>query len=103
MTGLLRDRGVRAFLVIWAGQLVSLIGSGMTALAIGIQVFQETGSAARFTLMTFCTALPLVLVPPLAGPLGGRPRCRMTLTPHSPGAAGPSAQRAAGLCAWFGR
>lgn len=69
MTGLLRDRGVRAFLVIWAGQLVSLIGSGMTALAIGIQVFQETGSAARFTLMTFCTALPLVLVPPLAGPL----------------------------------
>lgn len=62
-------RGTQAFLMIWAGQLVSLVGSGMTALAIGIQVFQQTGSAARFTLVTFCAAAPPLLTLPLAGPL----------------------------------
>jgi DHA3 family macrolide efflux protein-like MFS transporter len=61
--------GVRAFLMVWAGQLVSLVGSGMTALAIGIQIFQQTGSAARFTLVTFCAAAPPLLALPLAGPL----------------------------------
>lgn len=41
------------FLIIWLGQLISNIGSGLTAFALGIYIFQLTGSATNYSLISF--------------------------------------------------
>lgn len=64
--------GLRNFTVLWLGQVVSLIGSGLTAFAIGVWVYQTTGSATRFTLIATCAALPVTLLSPIAGAIADR-------------------------------
>ena len=56
-----------AFLAIWAGQTVSLVGGGITRFALGIWVYQETRSATLFGLVILCSTVPGMLVSPLAG------------------------------------
>ncbi len=63
---------MRVFFVIWAGQLLSIVGSGLTAFALGVWVFQRTGSATQFALIALSATLPAVLVSPLAGVLVDR-------------------------------
>lgn len=55
------------FLVIWFGQTVSLIGSGLTSFALGIWVYQQTGSVTDFALISLLIALPNLLVSPFSG------------------------------------
>ena len=64
-----RGPGGRAFLLMWAGQFVSLIGSGLTAFSLGVWIYQRTGSTTQYGLVAFCAALPPLVVLPLAGPL----------------------------------
>lgn len=70
------DPKMRAFLLVWAGQLVSLVGSGMTTFALGMWVYLRTGSATQFALIAFFATLPGIVALPLAGALvdqwGGR-------------------------------
>ena len=61
-----------AFLPIWAGQVVSILGSSLSEFALGIWLYQRTGSASNFALVAVCTALPLLLFSPLAGVLVDR-------------------------------
>jgi MFS transporter, DHA3 family, macrolide efflux protein len=63
---------MRSFLVIWAGQLVSSLGSGLTGFAIPVVVFQKTGSAEQFGLLLFAWMLPALLLSPVAGTLVDR-------------------------------
>ena len=60
------------FILIWFGQVVSLIGSGLTGFALGIWVYQTTGSVTQFSLIYLCTELPAILVAPLAGAIADR-------------------------------
>ncbi|MCL1467449.1 MFS transporter [Argonema galeatum] len=55
------------FILIWFGQLVSLIGSGLTSFALGIWVYQKTGSVTEFALISLFTFLPSILLLPIAG------------------------------------
>jgi MFS transporter, DHA3 family, macrolide efflux protein len=64
--------GMRVFILIWFGQLVSLIGSSLTDFALGIWVYQRTGSITQFTLITVSGGLPLIIISPLAGVLVDR-------------------------------
>lgn len=64
--------GMRAFMLVWAGQLVSLVGSGLTAFALGVWVYQRTQSAASFAFIYLFLELPGVLIYPLAGVLADR-------------------------------
>lgn len=64
--------GLRTFFLVWTGQLISLIGSSLTGFALGVWVFQETGSTTRFALISLATALPGILMSPLAGALVDR-------------------------------
>lgn len=66
------DRRILTFLVVWFGQLVSLIGTRLTAFALGIWVYQQTGSVTRFALITVFTALPGILMLPITGVLVDR-------------------------------
>jgi len=52
------ERSIQKFLVICLGQLVSLVGSGMTSFALGIWVYQHTGSITRFALISLAAMLP---------------------------------------------
>lgn len=65
-------RGMQTFLLIWFGQLISLLGSGLTGFAMGVWVFQRTGSATQFTLIAFCGSIPFVIFSPIAGVLVDR-------------------------------
>src|SRR5688572_8455562 len=59
--------GVRAFGLVWFGQLISSVGSGLTSFALGVWVFQKTGSVTQFAAIAFFGALPGLLIAPLAG------------------------------------
>lgn len=63
---------LRSFMFIWAGQLLSLIGSGLTSFALGIEVYKRTGSITKLSLVTFFSTAPFVLVSPFAGALVDR-------------------------------
>jgi predicted MFS family arabinose efflux permease len=63
---------MRSFLVIWIGQLFSRLGSALTAFALSVWVYQRTGSIIKFSIVSLCYALPVVLVSPFAGVLVDR-------------------------------
>jgi MFS family permease len=62
-----RGQGLRVFGIVWLGQMVSVIGSGLTSFALGVWVFQRTGSATQFALIGLCAVIPRVVLAPLAG------------------------------------
>ena len=67
------------FLVVWAGQLVSGLGTGMTGFAIGIHVFSNSQSAAEFGLVMAALFVPGILLRPLGGLLADRYDRRITI------------------------
>lgn len=72
-------RSLKTFLVIWFGQLVSLAGSQLTGFALGVWVYQESGSVTQFALISLVTVLPHVVLAPLAGALVDRWDRRWTM------------------------
>lgn len=66
------SRKTKTFLIIWLGQVVSLVGSGLTSFALGVWVFERTGSATQFALIGLAAVLPRVLLSPLAGAIVDR-------------------------------
>ena len=61
------DKGMRTFITVWLGQLVSTVGSGLTGFALGVWVYQETGSTTMFALNLLAFALPNLLLSPISG------------------------------------
>ncbi|KAB8320086.1 MFS transporter [Tolypothrix campylonemoides VB511288] len=64
-----KNTGMRIFTLIWFGQMISLIGSGLTNFALGVWVYQQTGSVTQFSLISLFTSLPMILISPIAGTL----------------------------------
>ncbi len=62
-------RGLQHFLLILLGQSVSQFGSRLTNFVLGVWVYQSTGSATLFSLMTFCILVPEIAILPFAGVL----------------------------------
>jgi MFS family permease len=67
------------FLVIWLGQVISMLGSGLTAFALGGWIFQKTGQATPFALTILFSNLPRILLLPLAGSLADRWNRRLVM------------------------
>ena len=65
-------KNMRTFFVIWSGQLVSTIGSGLTGFALGVWIYQETGSVTLFAMNMLAFAIPNLLVSPFAGAMVDR-------------------------------
>ena len=65
-------RGMRAFIIVWLGQVVSLVGSAMTFFALTFWAWEITGTATALALMGLFGFAPSVLVSPLAGALVDR-------------------------------
>ncbi|MCB1054798.1 MAG: MFS transporter [Acidobacteria bacterium] len=60
------------FLALIFGQTASQLGSGLTSFALGVWMFETSGSATRFALVAFFAMVPQLFVMPLAGHLADR-------------------------------
>jgi MFS family permease len=60
------------FFLTWIGQTISTVGSDMTEFALGVWVYEQTGSVTQFALISLCIYLPRVLISPVAGALVDR-------------------------------
>ena len=63
---------LRTFYTLTITQVLSLIGSRMTHVAIGIRVFNDTGNSTPLLLASFFASLPLMVAGSLAGVLADR-------------------------------
>lgn len=66
------NSGMRGFTIVWFGQLVSMLGTGMTNFALSFWLFQKTGQASALTIAIFCFIAPSIVLSPLAGALVDR-------------------------------
>ena len=64
--------GLRAYLTVWAGQFLSLLGSGLSGFALGVYVYRLTGSATTLGVIFALGLLPSILAAPFAGSLVDR-------------------------------
>jgi DHA3 family macrolide efflux protein-like MFS transporter len=67
MRSKLNSNKMMVFRWLWLGQTVSLFGSGLTAFALGVWVFESSGSVTLFAMIGLSAVLPRVLLSPLAG------------------------------------
>jgi DHA3 family macrolide efflux protein-like MFS transporter len=95
------SRGITTFVVVWAGQVVSALGSYLTGFALAVWVYQQTGSATLFALISLVTTLPGMLLLPLAGALVDRWDRRWAMILSDGGAA--AGTLALALLIWKGR
>ncbi|GAA6618280.1 hypothetical protein NUACC26_040910 [Scytonema sp. NUACC26] len=79
--------GMRLFIIIWFGQIVSEIGSGLTSFALSIWVYQRTGSATDLALILLFATIPRIAISPLAGALVDRWNRRSCMIVSNSGAA----------------
>ena len=63
---------MRVFLIIWFGQLVSLVGSQLTGFALGVWVYDQTRSVLMLALTMVAVQAPMVILSPIAGVLADR-------------------------------
>jgi DHA3 family macrolide efflux protein-like MFS transporter len=64
--------GLRGFVIVWIGQVVSLVGTAMSGFGLTIWVYELTGSATALSLMGFFFVTPMLIISPLAGALVDR-------------------------------
>ena len=74
-----RATHMRVFIILWLGQMVWLIGSGLIGFALGVWVYQRTGSVTPFALISLSTTLPGIVISPIAGTLVDRWDRRWTM------------------------
>ena len=70
---------MRGFTIIWFGQLVSMLGTGMTNFALSFYIFEKTGQATALTIAIFCFVAPSILLSPLAGALVDRSNRKLVI------------------------
>lgn len=60
------------FMLLWTGEFISAIGSGLTSFGLGVYVFDQTGSAGSMALVTLLAFLPTLFLSVPAGVLADR-------------------------------
>ncbi len=82
-----RPRSMKTFFVIWIGQLISMLGSGLTSFGLGVWIFARTGKATPFAITALFGSLPSVLLSPVAGMAADRYNRRKIMILADTGAA----------------
>jgi DHA3 family macrolide efflux protein-like MFS transporter len=71
--------GMNSFMVLWFGQMISVLGTNLSGFSLGVWVFQRTRSVTQFAFIALVTTLPGILISPLAGALVDRWDRRWTM------------------------
>lgn len=71
--------GLHTFIILWATQGFSALGSSMTSYALVIWAYQQEGSALASSLLTVCSYAPYVLLSIFAGALSDRWNKKLTM------------------------
>jgi MFS transporter, DHA3 family, macrolide efflux protein len=62
-----RPAGMTGFLIVWIGQIISILASGMSGFGLSIWMFEQTKSATAMGLMQVSFILPFLILSPIAG------------------------------------
>ncbi len=65
-------KNMTTFLVIWVGQFVSLVGSGLTGFGLSVWIYTQTGQATPMAITALAYNLPRILISPIAGSIVDR-------------------------------
>ena len=65
-------KNMRTFFTIWIGQLISIIGSGLTGFGLSVWIYTQTGEATPFALNALFFNLPRIIFAPMAGSIADR-------------------------------
>lgn len=63
----MKKQTFRTYIIFWLTQSISQFGSAMTGHALNIWAYTQTNSEMAFSLMTFCSYVPYILVSIFAG------------------------------------
>ena len=63
---------MRAFFIVWIGQLVSISGTTLSGFGMQLFVFGETGSVTQLSFVALAYTVPAVALAPLAGSIADR-------------------------------
>lgn len=66
------NNNFHSFLLLWSGEFISAVGSGLTSFGLGVYVFEQTGQASAMALVTLLAFLPGLLLSVPAGVLADR-------------------------------
>jgi DHA3 family macrolide efflux protein-like MFS transporter len=69
----------KVFGVIWTTQFFSALGTGLTDFALGVFVYERTGSTSQFALVLVFAMVPAILLSPFSGALGDRADRRLMM------------------------
>ena len=67
MTSNRRPMGMKAFYVIWFGQIISLLGTAMSNFGMTIWAYEQTDQATALALIGFFFVTPMLLILHLEG------------------------------------
>lgn len=68
------EKSFRKFIFIWAGQFLSVLGSGISTFGLSVWLYDKTGAATPFAMAFLCSILPSLVFAPLAGSVADRKR-----------------------------
>lgn len=60
------------FLLIWFGQFISVMGTGLSLFALGVYTYRQTNTATSYVFVLMCVFLPPFLLKPYGGVLADR-------------------------------
>lgn len=66
------EKSFGKFLLLWSGELISAIGSGLTSFGLGVYIFKQTGNASAVALVALFAFMPALLLSAAAGVLADR-------------------------------
>ena len=65
-------KDMKIFFTIWVGQLISMLGSGLTNFALAVWIYDRTKQATPFAITVLLGTIPRVLLLPIAGSIADR-------------------------------
>lgn len=68
----MKNKNIKAYLLLWATQSLSALGSGMTGYALVLWLYLNSGSALKTALLSVCSYAPYVIMSIFAGALSDR-------------------------------
>ncbi len=63
---------MRSFIILWFGQVFSLLGTNLSGFALTVWAYEVTGSATVLAMVSFFLVTPMLIISPLAGALVDR-------------------------------